>query len=259
MADWAQLRSGRVVLEDEAVLVLAKPPGISVMGERHDTDLVRIAAAAGEELFPVHRIDKATSGAVLLARELRWHGGLTRQFADRSAGKDYLAIVRPGGLPGRGSIDLPLSTGRKNRVRVAAPRASIEAGEDDGTWTVPAEAVFGHVRSYPSVTTFATVWQDESQALLAVRPVTGRRHQIRVHLAWIGHAIAGDPLFGAAGEPRAHLHSWRLAFDAAWRDGARLRAEAVPDPGFWSPLGDQVPLGGPSALLGRSRDLAGDG
>ncbi|HZC40438.1 MAG TPA: RNA pseudouridine synthase [Streptosporangiaceae bacterium] len=275
MTDWAELRAGRVVMADEAVLVISKPAGISVMGERHGTDLVRLAAAAGEQLFPVHRIDKPVSGAVLLARELRWHGDLTRQFARRTAGRAYLAIVSPGGLPARGTIDLPLSTGRKNRVRVAAPRASIVAGQagqageagaagggsEAGSWSVPADAVFGHVRSYPSVTTFARLWQDDSRALLVVWPVTGRRHQIRVHLAWIGHPVEGDPLFGAAspGAPRALLHSWRLSFGAAWRDGARLTAEAVPDPDYWAPLRGSLPAAGPEAWLGQARSLAGPG
>src|SRR5215471_3958527 len=134
------------------------------MGERHETDLVRLAAAAGEELFPVHRIDKVTSGAVLFAKELRWHGPLTRQFAGRTVGKTYLAITAPGGLPAHGVIDLPLSTGRKSRVRVAAPRASIVADSSLGTWSVPESEVFGHVRTYPSVTTFAAVWQDGRHA-----------------------------------------------------------------------------------------------
>ena len=146
MSEWADIRDGGVVFEDEAVLVLNKPAGISVMGERHETDLVRMAAAAGEELFPVHRIDKVTSGAVLFAKELRWHGPLTRQFAARTVGKTYLAITGPGGLPARGVIDLPLSTGRKGRVRVAAPRASIVADSGGGTWSVPASEVFGRVR-----------------------------------------------------------------------------------------------------------------
>ena len=255
MSEWAGIRAGCVILEDEAVLVLNKPAGISVMGERHETDLVRMAQEAGEELFPVHRIDKVTSGAILFARELRWHSGLTRQFARRTAGKAYLAITSPGGLPGHGTIDLPLSVGRKNRVRVAAPRASIVADEAAGTWSVPAPEVFGHVRTYPSVTTFATLWQDDQHAVLAVRPVTGRRHQIRVHLAWIGHPVAGDPLFGAGGLPRALLHSWRLAFDAAWRDGTRLEAEAVPGPDFWAPVLRGLPGAGPAPLLAQAARL----
>ncbi len=240
-----------MVFEDEAVLVLNKPAGISVMGERHETDLVRMAAAAGEELFPVHRIDKATSGAILFARELRWHGPLTRQFAGRTVGKTYLAITGPGGMPARGVIDLPLSTGRKGRVRVAAQRSSIAADAARGTWSVPEAEVFGHVRTYPSVTTFATVWQNERRALLAVRPATGRRHQIRVHLAWVGHPVEGDPLFGAAGAPRALLHSWRLAFDAAWR-GSRVQVEAAPGPDFWAPVLDELPGRDPAALLARA-------
>src|SRR5256886_3443858 len=140
------------------------------MGERHETDLVRMAAAAGEELFPVHRIDKVTSGAVLFAREMLWYGPLTRQFAERTAGKAYLAITRPGGLPAQGVIDLPLSAGRKGRARVAAPRASITVDPAGCRWSVPDEAVFRHVRAYPSLTRFSTLWQDVDQALLPAHP-----------------------------------------------------------------------------------------
>lgn len=249
MSEWASIRDGGVVFEDEAVLVLNKPAGISVMGERHEADLVRMAAAAGEELFPVHRIDKVTSGAVLFAKELRWHGPLTSQFAGRTAGKAYLAVTAPGGMPAQGIIDLPLSAGRKGRARVAAPRASIVADDAGGTWSVPESEVFGHVRTYPSVTTFVTMWQDGQHALLVVRPVTGRRHQIRVHLAWIGHPVEGDPLFGASGAPRTLLHSWRLAFDAAWRGDSRMQVEAAPGDDFWAPVLDQLPRPDPAALL----------
>jgi tRNA pseudouridine32 synthase / 23S rRNA pseudouridine746 synthase len=247
VSGWARYNDGNVLLSDEAVLVLNKPAGIAVTGERHGTDLVRLAAEAGERLYPVHRIDKVTSGAILFARELRWHSGLTRQFARRTAGRAYLAITTPGGLPPAGTIDLPLGVGRKNRVRVAAPRASITV--DGSTWSVPAAEVFGEVRHYPSVTTFSTLWQDERHALLAVRPVTGRRHQIRVHLAWIGYPVVGDPLFGAGDATRVLLHSWRLAFGAAWRDGARVAVEAPPGEDFWAPVRDRLPAPGPAALL----------
>jgi tRNA pseudouridine32 synthase/23S rRNA pseudouridine746 synthase len=257
VSGWAGIRDPNLVLEDEAVLVLNKPAGLSVMGERHETDLVRMAAAAGEELFPVHRIDKVTSGAVLLAKKLRWHGPLTRQFAARTAGKAYLAVVTPGGMPAQGVIDLPLSAGRKGRARVAAQRASIVADGAHGTWSVPESEVFGHVRTYPSVTTFATVWQDERHALLAIRPVTGRRHQIRVHLAWIGHRVEGDPLFGATDAARVLLHSWRLAFDAAWRGGSRVQAEAVPGPDFWAPVLDLLPGQDPAELLATAPEPPG--
>jgi tRNA pseudouridine32 synthase/23S rRNA pseudouridine746 synthase len=258
VSDWAQIRAGRVVLEDSAALVLNKPAGISVMGERHDTDLVRLAARDGQRLFPVHRIDKVTSGAILLAKELRWHGDLTRQFNRGTTGKDYLAITRSAGLPARGTIDLPLSTGRKSRVRVAAARASIVADEAAGAWTVDPSAVFGHVRTYPSVTTFTRLWHDARHTLLLVRPVTGRRHQIRVHLAWIGHPVEGDPLFGSGDASRAHLHSWRLAFDAAWRDGERLQVEAAPGADFWAPVAARLPWHEQAALLAEARRLSSE-
>jgi tRNA pseudouridine32 synthase / 23S rRNA pseudouridine746 synthase len=243
------------VFEDDAVLVLNKPAGIAVMGERHETDLVRLAEEAGEKLFPVHRIDKVTSGALLLAKQLRYHGDLTRQFHNRSVDKVYLAVTRSTGLPADGTIDLPLSAGRKNRVRVAANRAAIVYDEARSLWSVPPDEQYQHVRVYPSVTTFATVWCDDRQTLVAVHPVTGRRHQIRTHLAWIGHPIEGDPLFGKPSGGRTLLHSWRLGFDAAWAGGARIAVAAPPGPDFWAPLGEPVPLPGadalPAALLAR--------
>ncbi len=236
---WADYRK-HALFEDDAVLVLDKPVGVSVMGERHESDLVRMAAEAGETLFPVHRIDKVTSGVILFAKDLATHGGLTRQFNKRTVAKAYLAVVTPGGLPAQGRIDLPLSVGRKNRVRIAAARESIVAAASDaagGTWSVPAEAVFDQVPTYPSVTELRVPWQDERHALVVANPLTGRRHQIRVHLAWIGHPILGDPLFDKAATGRTHLHAWRLSFDLG---GERITVSAPPSAEFLAPVPDAV-------------------
>jgi tRNA pseudouridine32 synthase / 23S rRNA pseudouridine746 synthase len=111
---------------------------------------------------------------------------------------------------------------------------------------VPGDAVFSHVRVYPSCTTFVQVWGDGRHTLLAVCPVTGRRHQIRAHLAWIGHPIEGDPLFGET-SGRTLLHSWQLGFDAAWAGGARIEVEAPPGRDFWAPLGRCGPVPLPTA------------
>lgn len=254
---WAELRRRYTVLDDSAVLVVNKPAGISVMGERHETDLVRTARDGGEELWPVHRIDKVTSGAVLLARNLDVHSGLTRQFTRRTVDKVYLAVTRSSGLPERGTVDLPLVTAGSGRVRVAAERGRIAAdGTDEaGRWSVAADDVFAHTRTYPSLTTFAKVAEGSGHTLLAVRPVSGRRHQIRVHLAWIGHPIDGDPLFdrAAAGRGvRTLLHSWQLAFDAAWSGGARLRVAADPGDDFWAPVLAAHVVGTPAVLLDRA-------
>ena len=112
------------------------------MGERHDTDLVRLAEEAGEKLYPAHRIDKVTSGVLLLAKDLALHGDLTRQFNRRTVDKVYLAITASTGLPGRGTIELPLSVGRKNRVRVAANRAAIVFDPASARWSIPPDEQF---------------------------------------------------------------------------------------------------------------------
>lgn len=251
MTSWDDIRRQSLVQEDEAVLVLNKPVGIAVMGERHDTDLAELAQEAGERLFPVHRIDKVTSGLILFAKRLDVHGGLTRQFNKRTVEKTYLLITESVGLPREGRIDLPLGVGRKGRVRIAAPRDSILADHENGRWWVPEEAVFG-TRVYPSTTEFTTLWQDGRYSVLAVRPITGRRHQIRVHMAWIDHPILGDPLFARSGGPpagRTWLHSWRLAFDAAWRGGERLSVEAEPGADFWSPVASRMAGESPAGIL----------
>lgn len=226
--DWAEIRASRTLHEDDALLVLDKPAGWSVVGERHDTDLVRLAADAGEKLWPAHRIDKVTSGVVLFAKDLEHHGDLTRQFNQRTVEKRYLARTATTGLPERGRIELPLSVGRKNRVRIAAPREAIV--RDGDTWTVPESAVLEGVRVYPSTTAFERLAGDDATTLLAVHPETGRRHQIRVHLAWIGYALVGDPLFDRQATTRTALHAHRLTFDTP--DGERLTVTAEPGEDF---------------------------
>lgn len=261
MNAWSRLRRSGVVLEDAAILALNKPAGVAVMGERHETDIVELAQGAGERLYPVHRIDKVTSGVVLLAKDLGCHGDLTRQFNKRSVDKFYFAITRSTGLPRSGVIDLPLSVGRKSRIRIAAPRECITLDKVAGRWSVPPSEVLDNTTTYPSVTAFAKVWDDDRRTLLLVRPITGRRHQIRVHLAWIGHEIEGDPLFDRAGAARGErtcLHSWRLGVDAAWLGGKRIEIEAPPGEDFWATLRDHLPDRCPSGMLRIARRLAAD-
>ncbi|WP_280234887.1 RluA family pseudouridine synthase [Nocardia cyriacigeorgica] len=254
--DWPDLRERCRLDEDEAIVALNKPAGISVTGERHDTDIVQAAAAAGETLYPVHRIDKVTSGVVLLAKDLAAHGQLTRQFNKQTARKTYLAIVATPAeqLPDTGTIDLPLSVGRKNRVRIAAPRESIRVADD--RWFVESADLLD-TKNYPSTTRFATVLRHGAHTVLALRPVTGRRHQIRVHLAWIGHAITGDPLFDkSTAHDRTYLHSWRLGLAADWRTPPELNLEAPPGESFWAPIASASD--DPAELLQRAAERLGE-
>lgn len=234
------------------MLVLDKPAGISVTGERHDTDLVELAEEAGEALHPVHRIDKVTSGLVLLAKDLEAHGPLTRQFAERTVSKAYLAVVRGTGLPASGTVDLPLAEGRKGRVRIAAPREEIRFDPGADRWVVPERALLAGKRRYPATTDLGRVWAggagDQARTVLVCRPRTGRRHQLRVHLAWIGHEIDGDPLFVRdAGRGRCCLHAWRLAVDLPWDEARRLDLRADPPLDLWRTLPRGAP--GPTELL----------
>ncbi len=229
--------------------MLDKPAGISVMGERHDDDVVELAGRAGERLFPVHRIDKVTSGVVLLARSTAAHGPLTRQFADRSAVKGYLAVVEGTDLPERWTIDLPLGVGRKNRVRIAAPRDRLHYDDGTARWSVAEADVLAGKSTYPSLTEVHRIATGAGRSLVLALPRTGRRHQIRVHLAWTGSPIVGDPLFGASTSgDRAHLHAWRLYLPHGPRAGSDLRVVAPPDPAFLAPLGADVDLAGADAV-----------
>ncbi|GAA1255896.1 hypothetical protein GCM10009609_18860 [Pseudonocardia aurantiaca] len=229
---WPELRRDRVLFENADAIVLDKPPGLSVTGERHDTDVVELAREAGERLMPVHRIDKVTSGVVLLARNTAAHGPLTRQFAARTVSKAYIAVVRATGLPERFTVDLPLTVGRKNTVRIAGPRDRITFDDASATWRLPDADVTSGKSVYPSVTHLHRLDESDETTVLLANPVTGRRHQIRVHLAWTGSPILGDPLFAAtsghADAERTYLHSWRLGLDVPWTDG---QAEYTADPG----------------------------
>lgn len=260
MNEWIKLRDQIVVWEDDTALVVNKPPGLSVMGERHGADLVSLAAAGGEELWWVHRIDKVTSGAVALAKTKESHAAITRQFAKRTVDKAYLAICQPGDIPEHGTIDLPLFTASSGRIRVAAQRQNIEYDEAASIWSVGPADLLAH-RNYPSRTDFLNLWDDSRNAVLLAMPVTGRRHQIRVHFAWIGHAIVGDPLFSKKSDPpasRTYLHSLRIAFESASPGRKWVEVETAPTDDFWAPVMDRLAPSSPDILMHRVDALLND-
>jgi tRNA pseudouridine32 synthase/23S rRNA pseudouridine746 synthase len=172
--------------EDAELIAVAKPAGVTVIPARdepaEDSLHARLAAERGERLWIVHRIDRDTSGVVVFARTAAAHRTLSMAFEGRDVDKTYLAWVADGGpLPDAGAIDLPLHAARKGKSRPAAP------GEPDAK---AARTEFAVERR----------WQrgDDRVARVRCHPVTGRHHQIRVHLRAQDAPILRDPLYGKA-------------------------------------------------------------
>ena len=202
-----------IVYEDADLLVLDKASGVSVLADRTG------APCLWDDLkrrYPrprlVHRIDKGTSGLLLVALTATRQRALAQAFNSQVIRKHYLAVVA--GHIAAGAtlrIALPLKRGRKSRYRVAGLREEIRSSRQ-GWALAPLERQGGH----ESTTRVRVIRTSPSRSLLAVQPLTGRAHQIRVHLAWIGHAIVGDHLYGRPSSeeqagPRLALHAHRLA------------------------------------------------
>ncbi len=220
-----------VAYEDRDLLVIDKPAGLVVHpgagNPRHtlqnallgrDAALARVARAG-----IVHRLDKDTSGLLVVARTPEAHTALTRQLQARSMSREYLALCA-GVLIGGGTVDSPIGRHRSDRLRMAV-RA-------DGR---------------PAVTHFRVLERFRAHSLLRVQLETGRTHQIRLHLAHLHHPIVGDPVYGGRfARPRAMpdavveslrgfrrqaLHAASLSLDQP-RTGKRLTFNSAPPADF---------------------------
>ena len=198
---------------DAHLVVAVKPSGLlSVPGRGEagrDCLAVRVQAAFADALV-VHRLDMSTSGLMLFARGAAMQRRLSIAFAERAVGKRYLAIVHGCVAEAQGTIDLPLAADWPNR-----PRQQVDA--DHGK---------------PSLTRYRVLDVDAGNATtrLELEPVTGRAHQLRVHLLAIGHPILGDALYAPpavqARADRLLLHAAELQF-AHPAGGAVVRAVRI--------------------------------
>ncbi|MFA0812430.1 pseudouridine synthase [Microbulbifer epialgicus] len=186
------------VYKDTSILVLNKPSGLlSVPGRdpaNKDSLASRVQQRYSEALI-VHRLDMDTSGLVVMARGPEIHRKLSTLFQNREVNKTYLARVW--GVPEAesGEVNLPLICDWPNRPR---QKVDFEVGK-------------------PSLTYWEKVSISESSSLIRLKPVTGRSHQLRVHMQAIGHPILGDPFYASSealsAAPRLLLHANELDFD----------------------------------------------
>jgi 23S rRNA pseudouridine1911/1915/1917 synthase len=215
----------RVVYTDPTLVVLDKPAGIPSVALRYsETETAanflaarfpetRTAGPRPLEGGLLHRLDTGTSGLLLAARTPDAYRSLREQFRARTVEKQYLAVVE-GCLPNSGQLKscLAPSGPRGRHMRVVAPGQGQEAN-----------------------TTYVPLATAERYTLLRVTITTGVRHQIRVHLATLGHPIVGDPLYGTARRaPRLYLHAEALAFISP-TTGRRVRCTS-PAPGDFAAL-----------------------
>jgi 23S rRNA pseudouridine1911/1915/1917 synthase len=221
----------RVIFEDDGLLVIDKPANLPVhpagsyffntllvhLRTRHQLERGQgpIELKAEREFYLVHRIDKETSGVLVLAKNREVCAGLTAQFAERRTEKTYLAIVK--GVPQADfTVDLAMKRDPDSLIKLKMTGAPVEEG------------------GLPALTRFRRLKQHGAFAVLECYPMTGRQHQIRVHLASQGFPIVGDKLYGISEKeafrfyerhnlspealaqlilPRHALHAHRIAFE----------------------------------------------
>ncbi|MCX6031927.1 MAG: RluA family pseudouridine synthase [Chloroflexi bacterium] len=206
-----------VLYEDADVLVINKPAGMVVhpaAGHWHGTlvnavlyhcpDLEGVGGVHRPGI--VHRLDKDTSGLILVAKNDAAHRALQAQFKDRTVRKTYLALVHGWLTPERGEINAPIGRDPRQRQRMAVVALS------QGRMAVTQYEVRGYYQ-VPGTSEVPGTWS--RYTLVACHPLTGRTHQIRVHLAHVRHPIVGDEIYGgqrrtAVRCPRQFLHAERI-------------------------------------------------
>ena len=249
-----QLVRDMVIYEDPAAFELNKPPGLATQGGTKTTQhLDRLLDGIGDERGRpklVHRLDKDTSGALLVARTARAAGHFAKAFSARTAKKVYWAIVV--GVPdaAEGVIDAPLAK---------------QPGTGGEKMHVSAE------HGLPAKTRWRVIDRAGNRAAwVELQPLTGRTHQLRAHMASIGHPIVGDAKYGGAEafltggiSRKLHLHARRIRIDAP--DGGKIDvtanlpthfAESLETLGFDAGAGDALTIERPQRAAGPGRKVA---
>jgi 23S rRNA pseudouridine955/2504/2580 synthase len=214
-----------IIYEDEHVLVLNKPFGLAVQGgtgtKRHiDGMLAGMADRFGDRPRLVHRLDRDTTGVLLVAKHRDAAAKLGRIFQTRSAAKTYWALVKGVPRPHQGKVEAPL-------VKAAGPdgdrvRKALPGEQEEAMHATTHYNVIDRVAS--------------KAAWMSLKPVTGRQHQLRAHMALIGHPIVGDNKYGGDQhlpaeqiENKLHLHARRLVLPHPYSGGKIDVTAPLPD------------------------------
>jgi len=210
-----------IIYEDKDLIVLSKPAGMVVHpSPGHSAKTIvnallfhtKFLSKIGGALRPgiVHRLDKQTSGLMIVAKNDDTHKNLSEQFKKRSIKKTYLALVKGRIKEDEGKINAPIGRSRKNRKRMSV----IPTGKE-------------------AITEFKVLKRFKNFTLIEVKPITGRTHQIRIHLSYIGNPVFGDILYGGKREiekelrlNRQFLHALKLEFKHP-KDGKNVSLEDV--------------------------------
>jgi 23S rRNA pseudouridine1911/1915/1917 synthase len=203
-----------ILYQDAALIAVNKPAGVVVhagAGNHSGTLVNRLVhhfkslSTIGGELRPgiVHRLDRGTSGVLLVARTDAAHRDLAEQFSSRTIEKTYLALVEKRMNADSGRIAKPITRDPVHRTRMTAK--------------------LGHGRE--AITEFIVRDRFEKFTYLEVHIGTGRTHQIRAHLSSLGHPVAGDRVYGAEARDRIFLHAWRIGFTSP-ATGERVHVES---------------------------------
>jgi tRNA pseudouridine32 synthase/23S rRNA pseudouridine746 synthase len=186
-----------IIYQDSHVIVAVKPYGLlSVPGRapEHKDCLISRIQQDRPEALTVHRLDCETSGLVVIACDKDSHRELSRQFHDRETQKRYVAVVDGRMTEDEGEVNLPLI----------------------GDWPNRPRQIVDYERGKPSQTFYKVISRSSEESRVELTPITGRSHQLRVHMLSLGHPILGDSLYApqniSAKSPRMLLHALELGF-----------------------------------------------
>jgi tRNA pseudouridine32 synthase/23S rRNA pseudouridine746 synthase len=183
-----------LIYQDDALLIVNKPAGLLAVpgrgADKQDCLSARLLADFPDSLV-VHRLDMATSGLMVFARGMAMQRRLSQMFREREVSKRYIAVVSGKLELEADEIALPLICDWPNR-----PKQMVD-----------------HTQGKPSLTRYRLLGQEGGNSRVELEPVTGRTHQLRLHMAAIGHPILGDALYGdVSNAPRLLLHANSLSF-----------------------------------------------